>query len=665
MITETRILSEAFQEALGDRRLVSAVFTTFQYDPVFFEQEILPIFFDAHLSHIPAVRAAQLQLSLRSLPGQIVVFYDSAGLLPEKGTPRLDVRNVPVKWRSGIFHPKNVFLLVEGDTDEGPRRSLITACLSGNLTRSGWWENVECCHLEEIGDGEATSLRDPMLELLAQLGKLAQSENAREALKDLSAVLRRSTQRLQRTQDGALFTQLFSSAAETFPDFLENAAGKLLRGCSLEVISPYFDDADECRPLKELKDRFKLEAIRVAVPTNRQGEAAIRPALFESVKALGVDWAHLPSGLTGGGGDQPRFVHAKLYRFFEGTSEYVFVGSANCTSPAHSGANFETGFLVEVPGHRRREFILEKHRGAPPAFAPKAEGEPAASEGSTSLQLRYRWDTGLAEALWVGKNAPPRLQLQDIQGIHLFELETPKAEWTPLDATATAALRQSLERSAFVRVLGESPTSATLLVQQEGMTHAPSLVLTLSVAEILEFWARATEDQRRVLLEARILEKHPELQNDLVVAMSKPGTVATFFDRFAGYFQAFNALERRVRSAKERNHRRDAVYALFSKQYDSLRAILERVVSSGETIDTVDRYVLLLTAEQTLSVLEREWPELFAEHRADQKELLQLIERKVTLGDELSVRDPSLRGFLGWFEKHFTKRVAPRGEALS
>jgi hypothetical protein len=143
------------------------------------------------------------------------------------------------------------------------------------------------------------------------------------------------------------------------------------------------------------------------------------------------------------------------------------------------------------------------------------------------------------------------------------------------------------------------------------------------------------------------------------------GKVSTFFDRFAGYFQAFSALERRVRSAQEKSHLRDAVYALFSKQYDSLRAILERVTSPVENIDAVDRYVLLLTAEQTLSTLAKEWPELFADHLADRKELEALVAHKQVIRAGLESGDASMGPFLAWFEGHFLRRVAPRPEAAS
>lgn len=666
-MTETQVLSEAFEAALGDRRVVSAVFATFQYDPVFFEQEILPVFFDANLSHIPAVRSAQLQLSLIKLQGQIVVFYDSAGLLAGADSPKLDVRSVPVRWKKGLFHPKNVFLLVEEDTDAGPHRSVIIASLSANLTRAGWWENVECCHIEEIRENDFTSLRDASLDLLAYLTSQAQSEDAKRGVRDIAAQLRKSEQRATRTQDGRLFTQFFdSSAHESLPAFLERAAPKLLQGCNLEIISPYFDEGGRSEPIEELVRRFDLQEVRIALPENRQGEVALSKALFDAVGELeDVSWAKLPSSVTSGGAENTRFVHAKVYRFFQGTREYVFVGSPNCTRPAHSCANYETGFLTEVAGSRRRDFWLEKRRGGLPTFAEKVDAEPSASEAATALQIRFRWDTNVAEARWDGKKPSPALELQDMQGVRLFTLANLENEWRPLDEQAIGQLRATLQRSAFLKVVGEKPVSVTLLVQQEGMTHAPSLVLSLSVSEILEFWARANEDQRRALLEFRILEKHPELANDLVAASRLRGTVSTFFDRFAGYFQAFNALERRVRLAQQKKHSRDAVYALFSKQYDSLRSILERVTSTSESIDPVDRYVLLLTAEQTLRTLEREWPELFDEHRSDRQELGTLVGRKAGVRTELSAADSSMEPFLAWFEQHFLKRVAPREEAAS
>ena len=52
---ERKVLSEAFQQAMEGWRLRSAVFLTFGFNPGFFEQEILPIFFDIPMSHAPVL----------------------------------------------------------------------------------------------------------------------------------------------------------------------------------------------------------------------------------------------------------------------------------------------------------------------------------------------------------------------------------------------------------------------------------------------------------------------------------------------------------------------------------------------------------------------------------------------------------------------------------
>src|SRR5438094_5153927 len=137
------------------RRLRSAVFLTFQFDSGFFEQEVLPVFIDVPLSHAAIMRVVHLEDALRTLPGHIAVYYDANGLVSsDAGSAKLDIRRIPVQHRPGVFHPKNVFLLVEADEpdDDGHRaQALIAASLSANLTRTGWWENVEACHVEGGG----------------------------------------------------------------------------------------------------------------------------------------------------------------------------------------------------------------------------------------------------------------------------------------------------------------------------------------------------------------------------------------------------------------------------------------------------------------------------------------------------------------------------------
>ena len=107
------VLSEHFEERLDGQRLVAAVFPTFRFDPAFFEQEILPVFVNVPVSHAVAIKLIQLEDALRSVPGGVAVYYDQNGLVPESGPAKLDVKRIAVRHRTGIFHPKNVFALLE------------------------------------------------------------------------------------------------------------------------------------------------------------------------------------------------------------------------------------------------------------------------------------------------------------------------------------------------------------------------------------------------------------------------------------------------------------------------------------------------------------------------------------------------------------------------
>ena len=117
------------------RRLCSAVFLTYQFDPGFFEQDVLPVFLDIPLSHAVAIRLVQLEDVLRALPGQVAVYYDANGLvLGGSGSAKLDFRRVPVQHRTGIFHPERLPACRGEEADgDGIAKTLILASMSANL----------------------------------------------------------------------------------------------------------------------------------------------------------------------------------------------------------------------------------------------------------------------------------------------------------------------------------------------------------------------------------------------------------------------------------------------------------------------------------------------------------------------------------------------------
>ncbi len=673
------VLSEHFQDRMKGRRLLSAVFTTFRFEPGFFETEVLPVFFDIPLSHAAAIKLVQLEDVLKSLPGSIAVYYDQHGLVAEGGASKLDVRRIPIRHATGIFHPKNVLVLVE-DTepdDEGHhRRALLCACLSANLTRAGWWENVEVAHVEEIGEGEHTNLKDALAgyadRLIARAERRRVNDELRAAhpaLRDIRDFLSGTSQREHRSVEGRLVPH-FDSGEGPLADFLRSATGTALRGMCLEVISPYFDDRGESAPLTELLDAFELREARVFLPKNDRGEALCPEALFTWVRQRqGVSWAALPSDLLRLGKSEDtkrRTVHAKVYRFFEparGGREVLYVGSRNLTSPGcgagGQSGNWETGFVVEVTSGGRPDWWLTPESRRPGAFSPRSEDEGTATSGGTHLVLRYRWDRSSAAAFWGGEWASPSLCVEH-GGVQILALDKlPAGQWKELDPAQAEHLGRVLVSTSLLQVTGEGPEPALLLVQEEGMHARPSLLLELSAADILRYWALLSVEQRAAFIEARA--KVAGDDDPLLAKVSPVPVETTLFDRFAGVFHAFGCLEERVREALNADppKTREADYRLFGKKYDSLGRLLERVLAEvrAGSGDRVEQYVVTLCARQLLREVGRAHPDYWAEHRDDVRELEALLADAGSLRTALAAADEAMPAFLDWFERWFLRRA--------
>lgn len=662
------VISEQLQERIAGRRVIAAIFLTFDFDPGFFEQEIFPILFNIPFSHAPKVRLVQIEEALRACAGQIAVFYDADRLVRGDGSAHLDVRRIPVRVREshGVFHPKNVLLLVKNrDPDEEGHHaiSLVVGALSANLTRSGWWENVEACHFIEISEGSATMMKEDLLSLLARLRRETPAAEPHEPLQLIRRFLLRTQQRVRRF-DAGLHPQFFPGGG-AFADFLEGCAGMFLRGAYLEIISPYLDATDTCAPLEELIERFKPKEVRVLLPRNRDGMVACTHELYQAVKQLkGVSWATMPDAmLRAGGAGRTRFVHAKVYRFFSQKPkwEIYFIGSVNLTQAAHHrGGNWESGLLVEVESPRMPEFWLEPESARPGEFAANL-GADTAKGGGTPLMLRYAWDRQTLEAYWDAEKSSPALRLES-RGVSLGAVGplAPK-EWTRLAGDVTAQVGALLHETSFVWVYGGGVEPGLLLVQEEGMTHKPSLLLNLTASEILRYWAMLTPEQRSSFVEAKGLETIIDADGVALVSRVKiEWSKDTFFDRFAGIFHAFSCLESEVRSQLADQRHKEAAFRLFGRKYDSLPTLLDRVLRQADGGDDVERYVILLCAKQLLQELSRDAVDFWREHRDDVRALEMLLSEADPVRTRLSAPDAKMAAFLDWFDERFLARAKPQ-----
>jgi hypothetical protein len=682
---EQSVLSESFQRAMDGQRLVTALFTTFAFDPGFFEMEVLRIFFDITLAHSPALRLVQMEDALRDLPTRPAVYYDPAALqITDSGPAKLDIARHPVRMNA-CFHPKLVCALVENaDGPSSTGRKLIVACQSANLTRAGWWENLECSHIEIMDEGAHSSFSESLTEFLRWLGDQSPEAPPRmpgikftqrfkdDAVGSILSFLEKAPHRKRQIRSPLSPRFIYTDIAKrgrTLTEMLDEEGGKELNGMNLEIISPYFDDADSCLPLQDLIKCIQPREVRVHLPRDAQGVAQVSSRLHAAVQELStrscpVSWGSIPEELLRGGPAAqaaPRFTHAKVYRFFSSSPkrELWLVGSANLTRSAHqSGGNMECGFLVErcMSGQSRPIYLVQTDEREPKEFRAAVDPLESADKPLTRLALRFDWKSETAAAWWA-ETEPPPIHLS-VAGIELgsFRISSP-GEWQSLGRELSKAIQDHLISTSLFIAKDDHGHTGHVLIIEDGMTQKPSQILALSAADILRYWSMLTPEQRSSFLEWRLNSLLLEGSNDGVLPIVLPNHEESLFDRVAGFFHAFHTLERFVKESIETRRSGRAVARLFGKKHDSLSYLLDRLDSDDDPIrDNVDRYLIVFCARQSLTHIKLTQPEFWSKHQSDAKKLLSRVnELKKVLRPQLLTEDLS-EDFLDWFDREFLRR---------
>lgn len=158
-------ISEAFRALIGEREVVQAFFTTYSFEPDFFELEVLPLLLgNPALSRNESIRYYQLQSLMRQHSGRLAVVYDLSVFDPQLA-PRLEVDYLPMRVGGACQHAKLMVLVVRDRKSK--QLSIVLGAGSFNLTKAGWWENLEVGHWVELSEGSAPgNILDPLLDAL-------------------------------------------------------------------------------------------------------------------------------------------------------------------------------------------------------------------------------------------------------------------------------------------------------------------------------------------------------------------------------------------------------------------------------------------------------------------------------------------------------------------
>lgn len=662
------VLSDTLRRLLAGRRVKAGLFTTYTFEPQFFEEEIVSLLSDEAFHTEPKLRMLQLEELLNSEIGPLTVYYDRSGLRGD-GAARLDVRYIPVHVPNGVFHPKIVLLLTtSNDPAVESEQTLICGILSSNLTKGGWWSLLECAHFETVTEGSRCSFKKDLQGLLRDLGRVAGPDADREALELIAAFANGLDDIKHDTLKGQLRPRIVAGT-RSLTSFLSEVRQSTLKGTTLEVISPFFDE-HKAAPLRELVHELEPQRTFVFLPRGDDGVVACAESVYKDALTIpGVKWAQFreEDSLLRLGKDKHakrRSVHAKVYRFTHRSDNYeaLVIGSHNLTTPAVGrGRNFEASFFLEVEPQPRVEPWLEWDDKMPRRFNvpdPAIEAELPRSDVAIPLQVKFDWaPPESCRLLWEGSAESGALRLE-LKSSQVFECESlSPGRWKTLLPADTAAVRDRLVSSALLTVRLDTGDTGMILVQEVGMYRKPPILLTLSPAEVLAYWARLTPGQRSQYWEERLNGFDISMLTSEGLELPPLRQQTSMFETYAGIFHGFEMLRERLSMSLKAEETKQARHLLFGDRHESLPRLLRRVQSSDETnTEVISRYLIILSARQLLYWLKKEHREFLDAHQVQVAELQLLVQNVGELRSQLNV-GPDHAKFLNWFEGHFVRRT--------
>ena len=318
-------LRRALEALVQGGTLRGLIFTSFSFDPTFFEDNVLALLCNDG-QRLSTPQHLHVASSWASAHG-VAVFHDGRMLASPELRVTLDV--FPITLPDGVFHPKIICALVEDDEGDTTIRLLVT---SGNLSWSGWGHNREVFAAATVAH-RATAL--PLRRLLTWLGD--RCPDSRDRLDPFLAALSQlaNTPPAPARRDRLIVTLPDDSDDLTVVHLLAKTHG------ALTIAAPFFHPNLHRYLAEHLPGRPILLA-----PAPREGREEVniaRGVIAALDRAPEVTFGRLTP-------DGDRHDHLKAYRW-EGDAKHpggVLLGSHNATEAALGGGGGPRNVEVSV-----------------------------------------------------------------------------------------------------------------------------------------------------------------------------------------------------------------------------------------------------------------------------------------------------------------------------
>jgi len=671
---ENAVISDRLLDLIKGRKVQAALFTTYTFEPEFFELEVIPLLLkqDAAYSTDERVKQFMVRENLREAALPIDVFYDLP-MYRENGSssPQMEYLCHGVNLGNRAFHGK-VKMILLNDQVSG-EKCLLLGAGSNNLTRAGWWDNIECQHWVEVRNGQ---MPRKFLNMLREEIAFLQEKRALYsiAIKSATNTIAEYLSGCRASNNAEPIQYFGLSHAEkrgSFIEFLRNQDSPLrhYRNWRLEIISPFFADDTENREHQIFSD-LGIEDILLLLPMDDENNALCQDDYYQHIqKAEGIRWAHwhpeLASSLGLANGHFRR-LHAKVYHFYNGVQSWVFVGSVNFTHKAlHE--NVEAGFLAKLEKvapllEAMPENEIIDHFKPPGEIAPGDLSKQQAEVSIPELRICYDWLTKALSGAVAQKRASYEIEIIGSEGepaIDPWEIKYQAAAY-PGDLED---LEKLLRNGSLVQVRGRNLNTSdkaafathNALVQQINWSHKPLDLPELSATQILAIYAGMSSERRQLMLmNAQIRALVLSAQAGELTSSEEDQVVEQFFSEYAEVFNAFRKLKQRLSEALDNEQFTQVDYYLTGAGVDSLKSLVKKSLEADDEngIGAVSSYLILLSAQEVYL------SEDFAKRPNVHEESQQLKDEIQSLkkSDRLKLEDNSRRNrnhFFKWFETEF------------
>lgn len=328
---EFLLLRDQIKDFIGESKVISACFFSYNFDSEFFENYLLPLFVpEAPFSDNKIQNAILWRRYSNMLPPIMVVCDFHA-----KGAdaPNLDydvfTRDLPRQnGHKPVFHCKQSYILTKD-------QRLLVINGSNNLTYSGWCKNIEGFTLEIFENGKFFP-RDYKDQYRGFVNNMLKEYPENASLKSIDTFLRKQVYTYP------VNTHYWDSGKKSLQEFIDNLIDEDIH--EIEVLSPYIYGVGNIDYLKKYSSN-----IRIAIPFEGANVVGIDEKIYNALIREGINW----SRLVGDTVKEFRFNHSKIYRFKGAENMYTLIGSVNFTEMAwkglKKGGNYENAVAYIEP----------------------------------------------------------------------------------------------------------------------------------------------------------------------------------------------------------------------------------------------------------------------------------------------------------------------------